>query len=98
LELLYSTRNIEDFERFTEELGTLPELGLRASVVRRAEDVQRALADGGRHRGPSPVDLLIAATAEVHGATLWHYDRHFDLITEVTGQATEWLAPRGTLD
>ena len=44
------------------------------------------------------MDLLIAATAKVHGAVLLHYDRHFDLIARVTGQPTEWLARRGSLD
>ena len=37
-------------------------------------------------------------SAEVHGAVLLHYDRHFDLIARVTGQPTEWLARRGSLD
>jgi hypothetical protein len=42
--------------------------------------------------------LLIAAIAEVHEATLLHYDRHFDAIDRVTGQPMEWLARRGSLD
>ena len=29
---------------------------------------------------------------------LLHYDRHFDAIARVTGQPTEWLARRGSLD
>jgi predicted nucleic acid-binding protein len=36
--------------------------------------------------------------AEVNGATLLHYDRHFDSIARVTGQPMEWLARLGTLD
>ena len=40
----------------------------------------------GYHRGPSPVDLLAAAAAESVDAELWHCDRHFELIAEVTGQ------------
>ncbi len=98
LELLWSAKDSGHYDEIAEELGELPDLGLRASVLRRAEDVQAALAHRGGHRGPSPVDLLVAATAEVHGATLLHYDRHFDVIVEITGQAAEWLAPRGTLD
>ena len=98
LEILFTAQDAEDYERYADELGALPDLGLWTAVVRRAEDVQRALARAGHHRGPSPVDVLIAATAEVHGATLWHYDRHFDLIVDLTGQPAEWLAPRGTLD
>jgi predicted nucleic acid-binding protein len=60
--------------------------------------VQHGLVSRGHHRGPTPVDLLIAAAAELFGLTLLHYDRHFDLIAGVTGQPCEWLALRGTLD
>lgn len=42
-------------------------------------------------------DLLIAAVAELADATVWHYDEDYDSIAAVTGQATEWIAPRGTL-
>jgi predicted nucleic acid-binding protein len=75
----------------------LPTAPLDEHACRRAEEVQDRLASRG-HRGPRPVDLLIAAIAEVNELSLLHYDRHFDLIVEVTGQAAEWLAPRGTLD
>ena len=44
------------------------------------------------------MDLLIAAIAEVNGATLLHYDRQFDTIGRLTGQPIEWLARRGSLD
>jgi predicted nucleic acid-binding protein len=60
--------------------------------ARRAATVCRVL------QCPHPVDLLIAAIAEVHEATLLHYDRHFDAIDRVTGQPMEWLARRGSLD
>ena len=42
---------------------------------------------------------MIAATAEVAGLTVLHYyDDDYDRISEVTHQATEWVAPRGSLD
>ena len=44
------------------------------------------------------MDLLIAAIARRHGAVILHYDRDFDAIARVTGQPTEWLARRGSLD
>ncbi len=50
------------------------------------------LADHGRHPAPSVPDLIIAATAEIAGLTVLHIDKDFDLIAEVTGQATERLA------
>jgi hypothetical protein len=63
-----------------------------------AARIQALLAERGQHRRPTPLDLMIAATAEVHGVTLLHYDRHFDAIARVTGQACEWVARRGSLD
>jgi len=42
-------------------------------------------------------DLLIAASAEAGDAVVWHYDADFDRIVEITGQAAEWIAPRGSL-
>jgi predicted nucleic acid-binding protein len=70
-------------------------------VDERSEDaawrIQAVFAERSQHRGPSPVDVLIAAIAEVNGVTLLHYDRHFDAIARVTGQPMEWLARRGTL-
>lgn len=44
-----------------------------------------------------PVDLLIAAVAELAGAAVWHYDSDYDRIAEVTGQPMEWVVPRGLL-
>lgn len=98
LELLSSARGGTDYARFARDLGRFPHLGLDARAERAARRTQAALAGRGRHRGPKPIDLLIAAIAEVNGVTLLHYDRHFDLIARVTGQPAEWLARRGSLD
>jgi predicted nucleic acid-binding protein len=54
-------------------------------------EVLTLLADRGHHRGPSVPDLLIAATAELHGLTVLHVDKDFELIAEVTGQPVERL-------
>ncbi|MGH3095307.1 MAG: hypothetical protein ACRDMV_04830 [Streptosporangiales bacterium] len=48
----------------------------------RVREVQRALVERGQHRAVSIPDLLIAATAEAEGLTVWHYDADFDLIAE----------------
>lgn len=61
----------------------------------RALEVQGQLAAAGRHRAVPLPDLLIAAVAERHRVTVLHYDRDFDVIGEVTGQAVEWVAPAG---
>lgn len=57
----------------------------------RAVAVQLILADRGQHRAPSIPDLLIAATAELAQLTVLHVDKDFDLIADITGQATDRL-------
>jgi predicted nucleic acid-binding protein len=98
LELLYSARGKAEYEADARDLQRFPMLVLDARGEAIASQTQAALAARGQHRGPTPVDLLIAGIAEAHGATLLHYDRHFDAIASVTGQPAEWLARPGTLD
>jgi predicted nucleic acid-binding protein len=40
----------------------------------------------------------VAAAAETAGLTTVHYDADFELIAEVTGQATQWVVPAGSVD
>jgi predicted nucleic acid-binding protein len=98
LELAYSTRSPKDFAALQDHVTGLNLLPLDERAGTAASATQAALVARAQHRGPTPMDLLIAAVAEVHGATLLHYDRHFDAIARVTGQPTEWLARRGSLD
>jgi predicted nucleic acid-binding protein len=97
LELLYSARGPQDYRQLAFDLGRLPQLALAESAGHMAQRSQAKLAGQAGHRGPRPLDLLIAAIAQVHGATLLHYDRHFEQIARVTGQPTEWLARPGSL-
>jgi predicted nucleic acid-binding protein len=96
LELLYSARNTRDYERLKEQDGLLPWLETGNEAMRRALEVQHELARKGHHRRALP-DLITAATAEVHGATVVHYDKGYDLIADVTGQPVSWIVPAGTL-
>ncbi len=95
LELLYSARNPDDYEQRWADMQALPWLAVTHAVMMRALSVQRQLAGRGQHRRPLP-DLIVAATAAEHGATVLHYDRDFDLIAAVTGQPTRWVVPRGS--
>ncbi len=95
LELLYSARGSADYELRREDLTRLPWLHLTQSVALRALDIQRRLASAALHRRPIP-DLLVAATALEHDATVLHYDRDFDLIAEVTTLSVRWIIPAGT--
>lgn len=97
LELLYSARSPSDYEQLRRDLDPIPWLELDTKAASLALRAQAGLAAASQHRGPGPIDLLIAGIAEASGATLLHYDRHFDAIAEVTGQPMEWLAPRGSL-
>lgn len=98
LELLYSARDASDYERIAGGLDGFVKLPLDLQVEALARRTQAVLAARGQHRGPSPVDLLIAAIAEAHDVVVLHYDRHFDAIAHVTGQPAEWLARPGSLD
>jgi len=87
LELLQSARSAIDLRALARRYALLHEIPLTPVLGRRALAVQSALARRGHHRGPSAVDLLVAAAAEAVGAEVWHCDRQFELIADVTGQA-----------
>ncbi|WP_282691755.1 PIN domain-containing protein [Streptomyces sp. CC208A] len=58
--------------------------------------VQRDLVSIGHHRGPSPMDILIALTAQQHRLTLLHVDDDFTSIAKVRpGIAMIRLQPTG---
>jgi predicted nucleic acid-binding protein len=87
LEICYSARNLTDLEALIAGQRALEWLAVGDGVMDRALEVQRLLAahSGNGHRRPIP-DLIIAATAELHGAEVLHVDRDYDMIAEVTGQ------------
>ncbi|SDH86928.1 PIN domain nuclease [Nonomuraea jiangxiensis] len=99
LEVLFSARDPEGYERdlyhLREDFRLLSTQG--REVGARAVDVQAMLARKSRHRAVGANDLLVAACAEVHGATILHYDRDFDIISEVTGQPSLWVVPPGSV-
>jgi hypothetical protein len=86
LELLRSARSSDELDELAVEYDSLHRLELCERTNSRARSLQRSLAARGYHRGPSTVDLLAASAAELFGAELWHCDRHFELIGEMTGQ------------
>ncbi|MFJ9964151.1 PIN domain nuclease [Streptomyces avermitilis] len=93
LEILFSARGRADREGIQEELRQLFSWTLMPDgIYQRAREVQRLLTDNGEHRSAGPVDLLVAATAELAGLTLLHHDRDFETVARRTGQSTVWLA------
>lgn len=98
LEVLFSARSPIEYERLRADQRTVQRLAVTEEVCERALDVQRSLARTSAHRGASLPDLIIAACAELNGATVLHYDSDFDLISGITGQRTTWVVPRGESD
>ncbi len=94
LELGYSARTAADWstELNVAPLAAMPIQYLTPAIEDRAVEVQLLLADRGQHRAPSIPDLIVAATAELAGLIVLHFDKDFDLINEVTGQPVERLA------
>ena len=99
LEILYSARSAADYEAMVSELDAVRQIPTGDAAFERALEVQRSLAHfaGLHHRSVKITDLLIAASAELAGVAVWHYDEDFDRIAAITGQSCQWIAPRGSL-
>jgi predicted nucleic acid-binding protein len=97
LEYLNNAPNLQGYERLWRALHGHRWLDVTTAAMDRALAVHRELAAAGQHRQFRLPDLIIAATAELNGATVLHYDVDYDRIAAVTGQATEWVVPRGSL-
>jgi len=91
LEFFYSARSAADRANGIQDMraafGWVP---VHDRAYSRAWEVQGDLTAKGQHRSAGPVDLVIAATAELHGLTLLHHDRDFSVIAAVTGQPIRW--------
>jgi len=96
LEMLYSVRNLADYEEVLEERRSLDAAPITPEVMDRAIELQHGLARRGHHRVPIP-DLVISAAAHAAGLVVLHYDSDFDRIAEVGGAAHEWVVPQGSL-
>jgi predicted nucleic acid-binding protein len=98
LEFLYSARSRSERKESLELLKvafawvTGPD-----RVFVRATEVQGAMTDRGTHRSAGAMDLMLAATAELSGLTLVHYDHDFDEIVKVTGQPAVWVVAAGSV-
>ena len=99
LELLWSARDDAHFASIRAGLDAMREAPMGKRVWRRATDVLELLAERGplHHRQVGLPDLLIAAAAELAELPVLHYDHHFDVIAEVTGQPVRAIAPLGSL-
>jgi predicted nucleic acid-binding protein len=99
LEVGYAARSSQDYAATRQDLlDLLIPVTMPVRAEERARELQRDLVARGRHRGASVPDVVLAAIANIEELTILHYDADFDLISEVTGQPTEWVVPRGSID
>ncbi|MFE9169176.1 PIN domain nuclease [Streptomyces kebangsaanensis] len=83
-ELMPGLRSDRDHEPFFTMLGqTFGWVPALDDPWPKVVEVQRDLAEIGHHRGPSPLDILIALTAEQHHLTVLHVDDDFAAIAKV---------------
>lgn len=97
MELLWTTQSQQDFEDLRRDLDALAKVTNDQDSWDRAMDVWRELVVQGRHRQVKIPDLLVAASAEIAGLSVCHYDGDFDVIAAVTGQSVRAIAPIGSL-
>lgn len=97
LEIGFSARSADEWDRLVAALAAFRRIDVEAHHFDRARQVQRRLAADGL-RGRKVPDLLIAAAAEATSLTVLHYDADFDHIATVTGQPTQWIVERGSID
>lgn len=97
IELLRGTRSRAEFRMYRTAYAALRPLIVDEAVWSRALDVQEQLVERGAVRGVALADLVVAAAAERSDVLVLHYDKDFDLIADITGQPTQWIAPRGSL-
>ena len=89
LEILTATHDEREFELVESALGALRQAPITESVCGAALGASREF--GARRRIPA-LDYLIAAAAAERGFGVLHADRHFDLLAEVLGFESVWVA------
>jgi predicted nucleic acid-binding protein len=96
LEVLYSSRNLDDYEAVLEERMSLDSAPITLEVMSTAVDLQHALARRGQHRVPIP-DLIISAAALRANLVVLHYDADFERLASSGGALHEWIVPQGSV-
>ena len=96
LEVLYSSRGLDDYEAILEERMSLDAAPITPEVMSTAVELQHELARRGQHRVPIP-DLIISAAAFHAHLVVLHYDSDFERLAAIGGAAHEWVVPRGSV-
>ncbi|MBA2696180.1 MAG: PIN domain-containing protein [Actinobacteria bacterium] len=96
LEAGHSATSGADHARVIELIGTRRRLPMSDEIERQALTLQSALWNSGLVRAAGVNDLMIAAAAIVHDATVLHYDADYEHIARVSKLAHQWVVPRGS--
>jgi predicted nucleic acid-binding protein len=97
LEWLNNAPDPATYARLQSALNAHRWLDVSSASMDRAVSVHQELGTRSEHRNFRLPDLIIAATAELNGATVLHYDADYDRIATITGQPCEWVVPRGSI-
>lgn len=97
LEYLNNAADPESYEVLWRALHAQRWVEVTGEAMTRALEVHHSMAEHSQHRHFRLPDLIIAATAELANLTVLHYDAYYDRIAAITGQPTEWVAPKGSL-
>lgn len=97
LEYLNNAPNPEGYETLWGAMHAMRWIDVTTQAMDRALDTHRQLAAASQHRHFRLPDLIIAATAELAGTVVLHYDADYDRIAKITNQPVEWIADKGTL-
>lgn len=95
IELLSAARDEDAFGDLDRALAALPGAPVTRSACERALGASRELR--AQRRLPA-ADYLIAAAAVERGFAVLHYDRHFDVLCQVLGVESVWIAEPGSID
>jgi predicted nucleic acid-binding protein len=80
VELLWTTQSQSEFEDLRRDLDVLAKVPNDQDSWDRAMDVWHELVSQGRHPQVKIPDLLVAASADIAGLPVCHYDGDFDVI------------------
>jgi predicted nucleic acid-binding protein len=100
MEVLWSARDLPNFEQIRRTLGALDNYPIEPRHWMAAEVAMGRLIEISCRRAVQFPDLLLAAVAESNGVGVLHYDSDFDLLreNEVFNIETQWAVDRGTAD
>lgn len=96
LEILYSSRNLTDYEAILEERRSLDSALITPQVMSTAVELQHELARRGQHRIPIP-DLVLSTAALWANLVVLHYDSEFERLAGIGGAPHEWVVAQGSV-